>query len=86
MPVTLIGSYLALQVPARRSGIEVVTPGFIRRAHGLGLMVHVWTINDPAEMRRLLELGVNGLVTDRADLLRDVLRERGEWPDRQQES
>jgi glycerophosphoryl diester phosphodiesterase len=69
----------ALQVPARRSGIEVVTPGFIRRAHRLGLMVHVWTINDPAEMRRLLELGVNGLVTDRADLLRDVLLERGEW-------
>jgi glycerophosphoryl diester phosphodiesterase len=73
----------ALQVPARRSGIEVVTPGFIRRAHGLGLMVHVWTINDPAEMRRLLELGVDGLVTDRADLLRDVLLERGEWRDRQ---
>jgi glycerophosphoryl diester phosphodiesterase len=40
----------------------------------------VWTINDPAEMRRLLELGVDGIVTDRADLLRRVLLERGEWP------
>ncbi|VXB86014.1 Glycerophosphoryl diester phosphodiesterase [Arthrobacter sp. 9AX] len=70
----------ALQVPARRGGIEVVTPGFVRRAHAMGLVVHVWTINEPAEMRRLLDLGVDGLVTDRADLLRDVLRDRGEWP------
>ncbi len=70
----------ALQVPARRGGIEVVTPGFVRRAHGLGLVVHVWTINEPAEMRRLLDLGVDGLVTDRADLLKEVLTERGGWP------
>jgi glycerophosphoryl diester phosphodiesterase len=73
----------ALQVPARRGAIKVVTPGFVRRAHALGLMVHVWTINEPAEMRRLLQLGVDGLVTDRADLLREVLLERGEWRDRQ---
>lgn len=71
----------ALQVPVRRGGIEVVTRGFVRRAHRLGLVVHVWTINDPAEMRRLLDLDVDGLVTDRADLLRDVLRERGGWPE-----
>lgn len=70
----------ALQVPARRSGIEVVTPGFVRRAHRLGLQVHVWTINDPGEMRRLLDLRVDGLVTDRADLLRNVLTEKGGWP------
>jgi glycerophosphoryl diester phosphodiesterase len=70
----------ALQVPARRGGIEVVTPGFVRRAHGLGLAVHVWTINDPAEMRRLLDLGVDGLVTDRGDLLKEILVERGGWP------
>jgi glycerophosphoryl diester phosphodiesterase len=70
----------ALQVPARRGGVRVVTPGFIRRAHALGLVVHVWTINEPPEMHRLLDLGVDGIVTDRADLLRDVLLERGEWP------
>jgi glycerophosphoryl diester phosphodiesterase len=70
----------ALQVPVRYGRIDVVTPGFVRRAHALGLMVHVWTINDPDEMHRLLDLGVDGLVTDRADLLREVLLERGKWP------
>lgn len=69
----------ALQVPVRYGAVRVVTPGFIRRAHRHGLQVHVWTINDPAEMHRLLDLGVDGIVTDRADLLKKVLQDRGEW-------
>ncbi|MFE4833326.1 glycerophosphodiester phosphodiesterase [Arthrobacter sp. NPDC056691] len=69
----------ALQVPVRYRAIPVVTPGFVRRAHQLGLYVHVWTINNPAEMHRLLDLGVDGLVSDRADLLKDVLQSRGQW-------
>jgi glycerophosphoryl diester phosphodiesterase len=69
----------ALQVPVRHGIVPVATPGFIRRAHRLGLVVHVWTVNEPAEMRRLLDLGVDGIVTDRADLLKQVLLERGEW-------
>lgn len=72
----------ALQVPVRYGRVPVVTAGFIRRAHDLDLVVHVWTINDPGEMHRLLQLGVDGIVTDRADLLRDVLQVRGQWPDR----
>jgi len=69
----------ALQVPVRYKSVPVVTPGFVRRAHQLGLYVHVWTVNEPAEMHRLLDLGVDGIVTDRADLLKDVLQSRGEW-------
>lgn len=69
----------AFQVPVRYGAVRVVTPGFLRRAKALGLAVHVWTINDPDDMRRLLQLGVDGIVSDRADLLREVLMERGEW-------
>lgn len=75
----LLRNVAALQVPVRQWFVRVVTSGMIRRAHEAGLQVHVWTINDPAQMHRLLDLGVDGLVTDRADLLRDVLRERGGW-------
>lgn len=69
----------ALQVPVSYGAVRVVTPRFIRRAHRHGLQVHVWTINDAAEMRRLLDLGVDGIVTDRADLLKKVLQDRGQW-------
>jgi glycerophosphoryl diester phosphodiesterase len=69
----------ALQVPVRYKGLAVVTPGLVRRARRYGLQVHVWTVNEPAEMRRLLDLGVDGLLTDRADLLKQVLQERGQW-------
>lgn len=68
-----------LQVPAEHLGIEVVTPTSVAAAQEVGAFVHVWTINDPAEMGRLLDLGVDGIVTDRADLLKAVLLERGQW-------
>jgi glycerophosphoryl diester phosphodiesterase len=57
----------------------VVDERTVALAHERGLQVHVWTVNDPVDMRRLLDLGVDGLVTDRADLLRDVLVDRGQW-------
>jgi glycerophosphoryl diester phosphodiesterase len=69
----------AFQVPHKRYGLRVVTPGLVRRAHAAGKHVHVWTIDDPEEMRLLLDRGVDGLVTDRTDLLKDVLIARGEW-------
>ncbi|SDU72262.1 glycerophosphodiester phosphodiesterase family protein [Jiangella alkaliphila] len=68
-----------LQVPATFRGRAVVTPASVAAAHAAGKPVHVWTVNEPAELRRLLDLGVDGLITDRADLLRDVLRSRGQW-------
>lgn len=71
-----------LQVPVSHKGIPVVTPRTIAAAHAAGVQVHVWTVNEPDEMRRLLDLGVDGLITDRADLLRQVLTERGEWAER----
>ena len=68
-----------LQVPRRRHGITVVTEAFVRRAHAAGVPVHVWVVDEPWEMRELLDLGVDGLMTDRTDLLREVLLERGQW-------
>jgi glycerophosphoryl diester phosphodiesterase len=57
----------------------VATAAFIRRAHALGLDVHVWTINDRAEMNRFLDLGADGIMTDDVEALRDVLIERSQW-------
>jgi glycerophosphoryl diester phosphodiesterase len=68
------------QVPRTRGPLTVVDPAFLAEAHQLGMEVHVWTVNDPREMRELLEMGADGLVTDRPDLLREVLAERGQWP------
>lgn len=69
----------ALQVPHRRGRLRVVTPGLVRRAHAAGVHVHVWTVDDPAEMVELLDLGVDGLITDRTDVLKDVLTARDQW-------
>jgi glycerophosphoryl diester phosphodiesterase len=68
-----------LQVPHRHKGLRIVTRAVVRRAHRLGMHVHVWTVDDPQEMAELLDLGVDGLMTDRTDLLREVLLERGQW-------
>ncbi|MDA3630430.1 glycerophosphodiester phosphodiesterase [Saccharopolyspora oryzae] len=66
----------AAQVPQEFGGLRVIDRKFVRQAHRWGIEVHVWTVDDPAEMLRLLEAGVDGLVTDRPDVLNDVLRER----------
>lgn len=71
---------LAAQVPERHHGIPVVTKPFLRAAHRLDMPVHVWTIDSQAEMERLLDLGVDGIMTDRPSLLKSVFQERGLWP------
>jgi glycerophosphoryl diester phosphodiesterase len=57
-------------------GITLITPRLVRAAHSRGVRVDVWTINDPGEMRRLLDLGVSVIMTDRPETLTDVLEER----------
>lgn len=56
-----------LQVPVRQGSIEVVTPSFVRAAHAKGVAVHVWTVDEVSEIERLLDLGVDGIITDRPD-------------------
>ncbi len=68
-----------LQVPHRHRGLRVVDRGLIDRAHLGGRHVHVWTVDDRAEMVHLLGLGVDGLITDRTDVLRELLLERDQW-------
>ena len=80
------GTQLALAERLARTGVrcaqvpaQVATPSFVSRAHALGLHVHAWTINSPGLMRELLDIGVDGIMTDETVALRDVLISRGEW-------
>ncbi|GHJ38978.1 glycerophosphodiester phosphodiesterase [Streptomyces sp. TS71-3] len=79
LPTGPRGSAVAAQVPVAQSGVRVVDRGFVRAAHARGLHVHVWTIDDPDEMHRLLDLGVDGIMTDQIKTLRAVLEDRGSW-------
>ena len=69
-------AYAALQVPLRHRGITLVTSRFICAAHDRSVRVDVWTINQANEMRRLLDLGADVIMTDRPRTLAEVLRER----------
>ncbi|MEU4509510.1 glycerophosphodiester phosphodiesterase family protein [Nonomuraea wenchangensis] len=67
------------QVPVGFRGLRVTTGRLIRTAHAIGMQVHVWTVNDPARMEQLLDLGVDGIMTDNVTGLREVLTRRGQW-------
>src|SRR5690606_36966376 len=69
--------FQALQPPDTYKGIRVVTPGLVHAAHQRGLRVDVWTIDEEEDMRRLLDWGVDGIMTDRPDILARVLGEAG---------
>jgi glycerophosphoryl diester phosphodiesterase len=76
----LVGAAAAcVQVPVRFRGVPVADERFVAAAHRLGLEVHVWTIDDAAEMRHLLDMGADGVMTDRPTVLKEVLVGRGEW-------
>ncbi|WP_430783598.1 glycerophosphodiester phosphodiesterase [Actinoplanes sp. G11-F43] len=72
-------SVVAAQLPVRHGRITVLTPRFVGYLHRLGLAVHVWTVDDPGEINRLLDMGVDGIMTDRIGTLRDVYTARGLW-------
>lgn len=79
LPVRLLGDAGAAQVPLRYKFASVVDTSFVRFAHSVGMAVHVWTIDDAATMEHLLDVGVDGIMTDRPSLLRDVLVARAQW-------
>ncbi|WP_327427174.1 glycerophosphodiester phosphodiesterase [Streptomyces sp. NBC_01236] len=79
IPAPLRRSAVAAQVPESQSGVPVVDRRFLRAAHARGLQVHVWTVNEPERMHRLLDLGVDGIMTDHIDTLRKVLEDRDTW-------
>ena len=75
-------SFQMLQVPTGFRHIPVVTRRFVRAAHARGLLVQVWIVDDESEMHRLLDMGVDGLMTDRPTLLKSVMTTRGQWRER----
>ncbi len=65
-----------VQVPEIHGGARLVSPRFVRDVHARGVDIHIWTVDDPDDMRRLLDWGVDGIITDRPDRLAGVLAER----------
>lgn len=66
-------NFSAVQVPIENSGITILTRRFVNVAHARGLWVDAWTIDDPAEMQMLIDIGVDGIITDRPDVLMELL-------------
>lgn len=74
-----LAGFGAVQVPVRHGRVPLTDRRFIDTAHRLGLEVHVWTIDEPATMQHLLDIGVDGIMTDRPSALKDVLVARDAW-------
>lgn len=67
-------------IPLRQGIVPLATHRFVRHAHRAGVAVYIWTIDDPVEMGRLLDIGVDGIMTDEPKLLLDIMAGRGIWP------
>jgi len=67
------------QLPHRLGPVHLTDRRLVRQAHSLGLQVHVWTIDEPAEIEHLLDMGVDGIMTDSPETLKAVLMSRGAW-------
>ena len=79
-PHPLLASAPFAHVPVRLGRVPVFVDRFVSMAHDLGVRVVVWTVDDPALMHRLFDAGVDGVISDRPDVLREVLVSRGDWP------
>jgi glycerophosphoryl diester phosphodiesterase len=78
LPAPRVHGQLA-QLPRRFGALTVVDPALVALAHAGGREVHVWTVDEPAEMAELLDMGIDGILSDRPDRLRALLQERGQW-------
>ncbi|WP_114854794.1 glycerophosphodiester phosphodiesterase family protein [Brachybacterium sp. YJGR34] len=76
MLTRMLAPYAALQVPPTHRGVPVITPGTVAAAHRAGVEVHVWTVDDPLTMQDLLVTGVDGIITNRVDLLSELLSDQ----------
>jgi glycerophosphoryl diester phosphodiesterase len=79
LPLTRRGRPAFVHVPLRVGRLPIFADRLLRRAHALDVRVIVWTVNDPETMTELLDAGADGIITDRPDLLREVLIGRGQW-------
>lgn len=74
--------FSVLQLPVRLRGLPVIRPWVVRRAHAAGVHVHAWTVDDAATITEMIDLGIDGIFTDRTDVLKDVLSARNAWRER----
>ena len=75
----LAGRFARLSIRCTQIPYGLATPRYVRRARAAGLQVHVWTVNDPKIMAAMLDLGVDGIMTDQTEALRELMISRGQW-------
>ena len=80
MNLSLPANANCVQIPIKHNGVPILSRALINESHRRGLAVHVWTIDDESTMNRLLDMGVDGIMTDRPTLLKAVMTARGFWP------